>query len=125
MKRLLPFFTAAAITGGIMVMLSFFIPDEAQARSTLCAGLIVAAVIAAIPIYDINSWSLAKRSLVHFLAMLVTVFPLLLISGWFTLPISIVVFLLFGAVGWTVGCIINRIQQKTKAESASSNSGVG
>lgn len=95
-----------------MVALSFFIPDSTQARGTLCTGLIAAVVIAAIPIYDIDSWSLGKRSLVHFLVMAVTVFPLLLLSAWFSLPIAVVVFLIVGIVGWTVGYLINRIQQK-------------
>ena len=112
MKRLLPYIVAATITGGIMVTLSFFIPDAMQARSTLCAGLIAAAVIAAIPIYDVGSWPLVKRSLVHFTVMLATVFPLTLFAGWFNLPVSIAVFLLFGVVGWTVGYLINRGEHK-------------
>lgn len=101
-----------------MVALSFFIPDPVQARGSLCAGLIAAAVIAAIPIYDIDSWSLAKRSLVHFVAMLVTVFPLTLFAGWFTLPVSVGVFLLVGVIAWTVGYLIDRKNQKVNAESA-------
>lgn len=95
-----------------MAALSFFIPDPAQARGTLCTGLIVAVVIAAIPIYDIPSWSLGKRSIVHFLVMSVTVFPLLLLAGWFNLPVSIAVFLVFGIIGWAVGYLVNFAQQK-------------
>lgn len=47
--------------------------------------------------------------------MLVTVFPLLLLSGWFPLPLAIVVFLLFGIVGWTIGYVIHRLQEKKRA----------
>jgi len=95
-----------------MVGISFFIEDPAQSRGTLIAGLIAAVTIAAIPIYNIDSWSLVKRSLVHFLVMLVTVFPLLLLSGWFSVPIAICVFLLFGVVGWTIGYVVHRVQEK-------------
>lgn len=99
-----------------MVAISFFIEDPTQAKGTLCAGLIAGVTISAIPIYDINSWSLGRRSLVHFLVMLVTVFPLLLWSGWFTPPVAIGAFALFGIVGWTVGYLINRAQEKKQAK---------
>ncbi|MGY5765822.1 DUF3021 family protein [Brachybacterium sp. DNPG3] len=115
MRRARPFIISGAITGAVMVSLSFFIEDAAQARSTWVAGLIAAAVIMAIPLYDIDAWSLAKRSLVHFLAMLVIVLPLLLVSGWFTPPVAIGVFLLFGLVGWTIGYAIHRFQEKRQA----------
>lgn len=114
MKQARPFLISAAITALVMVVLSFFIDDDMQAKSALVTGLIVAITIAAIPIYDIDRWSLAKRSVVHFLAMLVTVFPLLLISEWFSVPVSILVFLLFGVAGWTIGYIVNRVQEKRK-----------
>lgn len=97
-----------------MGAISFFIQDPGQSQSTLIAGLIAAVTIAAIPIYDINSWSLAKRSLVHVLVMLVTVLPLLFLSGWFTAPVAIGVFVLFGIVGWAIGYIIFRIQEKKR-----------
>lgn len=112
MKQARPFFISAVITAFIMVTLSFFIEDAADSRGTLCAGLIAAMAIAAIPIYDISGWSLLKRSVAHFLAMLVTVFPLMLLAGWYNVPISFVVFLGFGVVGWTVGYVFHRIQEK-------------
>ena len=115
MRQTRPFAISGVITGTVMVAISFFIEDAAQSKSTLVAGLIAAVTIAAIPIYDINSWSLTKRSLVHFLAMLATVFPLLLFSEWFTLPVAISVFLLFGIVGWTIGYVVYRVQEKKQA----------
>ncbi|WP_396276721.1 DUF3021 family protein [Glutamicibacter creatinolyticus] len=99
MKHATPFLVSGAVTGVIMVTLAFFIEDAAQSKGTLFAGLIAAATIAAMPIYDIISWPLAKRSLVHFLAMLVTVLPLLLFSAWFSVPLAFGVFLLFGIAG--------------------------
>ena len=99
-----------------MVTISFFIEDATQSKGTLVAGLIAAVTIVAIPIYDINSWSLTKRSLAHFLVMIATVFPLLLFSGWFTLPVAIGVFVLFGVVGWTIGYVVHRVQEKRKQQ---------
>lgn len=112
MNKARPFFISSVIIGAVMVAISFFIPDEQQAKGTLFAGLIAAVTIAAIPIYDIDQWPLRKRSLVHFLLMLVTVFPLLIFSGWYSLPVSIGVFVLFGVVGWTIGYTVHRIQEK-------------
>ncbi|MGF2942739.1 DUF3021 family protein [Enterococcus xiangfangensis] len=34
-------------------------------------------------LYNIETWSLVKQSLIHFLIMLVTVFPCLVFSNWF------------------------------------------
>ena len=115
MKQATPFLISGAVTGVIMVTLAFFIEDVAQSNGTLFAGLIPAATIAAMPIYDINSWPLAKRSLVHFLAMLATVLPLLLFSGWFRVPLAIGVFLLFGINGWTIGYLVNQIQEQKRS----------
>lgn len=95
-----------------MVAISFAINDPEQARGTLCSGLIAGVTIAAIPIYDIDSWSLTRRSIVHFLVMAVTVLPILLLSGWFTVPVAIGVFLLFGVVGWTIGYFVSRASAK-------------
>ncbi|MGO1630352.1 MAG: DUF3021 family protein [Agrococcus casei] len=113
-KQAMRFVISGAITGVVMVAISFFIEDPTQAKGTLCAGLIAGITIAAIPIYDINSWSLGKRSLAHFLVMLITVLPLLLWSGWFTVPVAIGVFVLFGVVGWTVGYFVNRVQERKR-----------
>lgn len=61
MKKAVPFVASGIITGIAMVTLSFFIDDSTQANGTLYAGLIAAITIAAIPIYDIDTWSLTKR----------------------------------------------------------------
>lgn len=115
MSKARPFFISAVITGAVMAAISFFIPDPQQAKGTLFTGLIAAATIAAIPIYDIDRWPLGRRTLVHFLFMLVTVFPLLIFSGWYSLLVSVGVFILFGMVGWTIGYTVHRIQQKKSA----------
>ncbi len=111
MKKAVPFLISSVITATIMTSLSLFINDPFQAKGTLVSGLIAAIVIATIPIYDIDKWPLKKRSLVHFLVMLITVLPLLFYSGWFSPLITVGVFLLFGLVGWTIGFIINKFQK--------------
>ncbi|MDR8020228.1 DUF3021 family protein [Nesterenkonia aerolata] len=114
MRRVRPFAISGLITAVVMAALSFVIEDADQSKSTLVVGLIAAVTITAIPIYGINSWSLAKRSLVHFLVMLATTFPLLLYSGWFTLPVAIGVFVLFGILGWTIGYVVYRVQERNQ-----------
>ena len=117
MKKALPFLISAVITAVVMVVISFFIEDTFQAKSTLISGLIAVVVIGTIPIYDINRWSLFKRSFVHFLIMVVTVFPLILYSGWFNPLLSAGLFILFGIVGWTIGYFANKLQVKASIDS--------
>lgn len=54
-------------------------------RSTVAAGVIVAALCGASVIYQVERWSLKKQLLIHFIAMAATVLPALLLSGWFQL----------------------------------------
>lgn len=114
MKQAQPFLISGSITALIMVTISFFIEDTLQARGTLVCGLIAAITIIAIPIYDINHWSLLKRSITHFLLMLFTVLPLLIYSGWFTPIVAVSVFLLFGLIGWTIGFVLYKVQRRKK-----------
>ncbi len=86
--------------------------DSFQVRSTFIVGIIVAVVAAATVIYEIDSWSLIKQSIIHFLVMLVTVFPCLLVSGWFTLNkfvdylLVFGIFLVTGLVMWGISYFI-------------------
>ena len=86
--------------------------DFVQVKSTFLVGIIVAIVAAASVIYEIEKWSLIKQSVVHFIVMLLTIFPCLLLSGWFELNNFIDYlkvfgcFLLFGLVGWCTGYFI-------------------
>ncbi|MDO5028923.1 MAG: DUF3021 family protein [Bacillota bacterium] len=86
--------------------------DPFQVRSTFFAGIISAVIVATKPVYDIENWSLLKQSLVHFGLMLVTVYPVLLLSGWFTLnsPVDylkvLAMFLLGGVITWTIGFLV-------------------
>lgn len=123
MKKNLPLFISAAITLCIMMGISFTIPDAQQAHSTRIVGIIIAAVIAAIAIYNIDQWSLTKRTIVHTIAMAIIVLPCLVLSNWFDLNTPLGIFFLaaqfigFGIVGWTIGYIVHRSSEKrsTKA----------
>ncbi|MBJ8325769.1 DUF3021 family protein [Streptococcus pacificus] len=86
--------------------------DSFQVKSTFLVGIIITIVAGASVIYDIENWSLLKQSLVHFVVMLVTIFPCLLISGWFKLTNIfdyLKVFGLFLGVGvilWSIAYLI-------------------
>lgn len=86
--------------------------DDYSVNSTFITGLIITAVAATSVIYDIKSWTLARQSIVHFLIMLVTVYPCLVFSGWFsTKSILDLVkifgfFLVVGIILWTLSYIL-------------------
>lgn len=86
--------------------------DDYSVNSTFITGLIITAVAATSVIYDVTSWTLARQSIVHFLIMLVTVYPCLVFSGWFpTKSILDLVkifgfFLVVGIILWTLSYIL-------------------
>lgn len=69
---------------------------SSDARSTFMVGLIVGAVAVANVVYDLDHWSVAKKIGIHFLLMLVTVFPILLVSGWFPVRNAVDALTIFG-----------------------------
>lgn len=78
-----------------------------EAKSTFVVAVICLFVGAATVIYQRNSWTLAKQTLVHFFVMLLTVYPLLLWSDWFkrdTFVDIFIVLLLFVLVGVLLWC---------------------
>ena len=97
-------FIIMSIFSGIMKLQHI---DDYSVTSTFITGLIITAVAATSVIYDVESWSLKKQSVVHFLIMLVTVYPCLVFSGWFpTKSILDLVkifgfFLIVGIILWT------------------------
>ena len=111
---------SAAIRGAIpfiiMSILSWIMKlrhiDDYSIKSAFITGLIITAVAATSVIYDVKSWSLIKQSVVHFLIMLVTIYPCLVFSGWFpTKSILDLVkifgfFLIVGIILWTISYIL-------------------
>lgn len=100
------------IMTSISVMLKCQGIDTFQVNSTFIVGIIVTSVAAASVIYEIESWSLLKQSIVHFVIMLITIFPCLLLSGWFKLNslfdyIQVAgIFLFVGLVLWSIAYLI-------------------
>ena len=96
----------------------YFNHNPKLAWEIFCAGIISAAIGGAWNIYDINSWSLRKRSLVHFTVMVIFVLPTVLVSGWFPIRsfsdvlLVFAVFAAFGLAFWTIGYFAFR--NKTK-----------
>ncbi|MGX7195635.1 DUF3021 family protein [Enterococcus olivae] len=96
------------IMSGISGIMKFQNLDTFQVKSTFLTGIIISAVSAASVIYQVENWSLLKQSVIHFCIMLLVVFPILLISGWF--PLNNVsdffkilgIFLFVGIVLWSV-----------------------
>ena len=104
----IPFIIMSLLSG----IMKFQRLDDFQIKSTFITGLIVTSVVAASVIYEVESWSLIKQSIIHFLIMLITVYPCLLFSNWF--PNKTVLdlvkifglFLIVGIILWTVAYIL-------------------
>lgn len=100
----------------IMTSLAIFMRlqglDAFQVKSTFLVGIIATTIASASVIYEIEKWSLVKQSIIHFIIMLFTVLPCLLVSGWYKL-VSILdyltvigQFLLVGSFLWSIAYII-------------------
>ena len=73
---------------GIMLIISLSSKLQgltADAKSYFYYGLIFFFLGLASVIYQMNEWSFPKQIIVHYLVMLMTVFPTLLISGFYPL----------------------------------------
>lgn len=70
------------IMSGVALLLNFQ-NKSWEAKGTFCSALIILIVGVSSVIYDIAQWNLLKQSIIHFLLMLVTIYPVLLFSGWF------------------------------------------
>jgi hypothetical protein len=107
-RGIIPF----CIMSSLSLIMLFSSIEFRQVKGTFLTGVIITIIAASSTIYEIEAWSLLKQSLVHFLVMLSTVFPSLLISDWYELntPFDYLkvfcIFLLFGVIIWTIGYII-------------------
>ncbi|MGQ8871711.1 DUF3021 family protein [Paenibacillus sp. TSA_86.1] len=113
--------TNALLRGGIpfvimssIALILYYQGKYADAKGTFFASLIALFVGAATVIYNIEHWTLAKKSGVHFIVMLVTIYPILLLSGWFTInsvfdAFKVFLFFIFvGIILWSVLYILVR-----------------
>ncbi|MCC3270156.1 DUF3021 domain-containing protein [Arthrobacter gengyunqii] len=109
----------AVLRGGIPLVImsgisvALYAQGEAKdGRGTLFAALVFGVVLAASVIYDVERWTLARQTVVHFAVMIVTVLPLLFVSGWFPTRTAVDcfaivgTFLLVGLVLWTAAFVV-------------------
>ena len=107
-RAIIPF----TIIGGISLVLRFVEHNNIQARYAFFAAIIVASLSGFSVIYDFEKWSLLKQSAIHFICMLLTVFPCMLFAGWLkteTLLDYLKIFGLFcagGVVFWLLAYMI-------------------
>lgn len=101
-----------------MSFITIAISDASQAHGAFIAGLIAFFVILAMPIYSIDAWSVRKRTIVHIVAMLVTIVPCLVVSGWFDVTTGwgiatmLLTYVGFGIAAWAVGYVVHKIREK-------------
>ena len=107
-RGIIPF----VIMSALALMMEYQKIDQSQIKGTFLTGVIISIVAAASVIYDIKKWSLLKQSAIHFVIMILTIFPCLLISGWYELSsfadyLKVFgIFLLCGCVFWTIGYFV-------------------
>src|SRR5699024_11545277 len=92
-----------------IIMLLNFKGIYSNYKVSFMDSLIVFFVGASTVIYNIDHWSFTKQSGIHFLIMFITVYPILLFSGWFAIS-SVLdackVFLVFVAVGIVIWLVM-------------------
>ena len=92
----------------IMALISLILKRKQnvkKSREVLIVGLIWFFVGGASLIYEIPNWDMIRKIIVHFLVMLLTVYPCLLFSGWFkfeNLKDALKIFLIFLGIGLTI-----------------------
>lgn len=97
---------------GIAFILTFVQNDAEQGKSTFFSGLIATSVVGSSVLYDVENWKLLKQSIIHFLCMLLTVFPCLIFSGWFQTETFLDylkifgIFIIVGIIFWTISYIV-------------------
>ncbi len=100
-----------AIMGGIAAML-YATGKPNDGWHTLMAGAVAGVVMGASVLYEVKEWSLLKQTVIHALLMLVVLYPIVLISGWWPTEtwgqrlFILIPFYGIGAVLWGVFFII-------------------
>lgn len=93
---------SALLIMGLIALALYFQNKKDQAKSTFLSAIIAFFVGMATVIYEYPSLSLLQQSIIHFLIMIITVYPTLLLSNWFPmkgrLKRASFVFLVF--IGW-------------------------
>lgn len=101
-----------------MSLWNYFQGSSTDARTFLFNGLIILFLGIASVIYEIRDWSFSKQITIHYITMLLTVLPILLLSGYYPLNSFsdlLDVFLLFNKVGlmlFVATFIISRVRRE-------------
>lgn len=126
MKLLFKGLIRGTIPFSIMFMMSlwnYFQGSTTDARTFFFNGLIILFLGIASVIYEINRWNFPKQIMIHYITMLLTVFPILLLSGYYPLTSFgdlLNVFLLFNKVGlmlFVATFIISKIRRGISKQS--------
>ena len=121
---------SAIIRGGLILMfmgISLYFTqktgDPKQTQSMIAATIIATSVAAFSTIYDYDVWSVKKKIMVHTLCMFLTVYPALIISGWFDTSqpsgyvIALASFITFGIIFASIGYLVSKYFLKNVPES--------
>lgn len=126
MKLFLKGLTRGTIPCSVMFTMSlwnYFQGSTTDARTFFFNGLIILFLGIASVIYEINRWNFSKQIIIHYITMLLTVFPILLLSGYY--PLSsfgdfLNLFFLFNKVGlmlFVATFIISKIRRGISKQS--------
>lgn len=116
-RSMIPFVILMTIAGFL-----YYDGQLENARGTFTAGIIFTVVGGSSVIYDMDHMSLVQRSMIHFAVMLVTIYPILILSGWFSLNtfsdylIIFGLFLMTGAVLWSIMLLAVKIFEKKRRD---------
>lgn len=111
LRGLFPF----AFTCGLGLVLKILGIHTLIIRDVFVSGVILSILGLASVTYSVKEWTLTMRSLANLALLLLTVFPTLLLSGWFRLlTVSDYTSLFFGfllvaGLFWVLGMLLRRV----------------
>lgn len=118
MKKLLLRAGIPLIIFGLMAYFQFVESQIDSAWGTMVTGVILSIGGGASLVYEKDEWSLKKQTVIHFLIMSLTVYPILLVSGWFELQsfadylVVLILFLGIGLVSWIFFYFVSYLLEK-------------
>jgi hypothetical protein len=99
----------------IFAVALYFQEKYADSNDLFWGGFLILTLGAATVIYNIDNWSLPKQSIAHFSIMFLTVYPILLLSGWYPVTSFVdafsvfITFLISGVVIFSVMLTLAKI----------------
>lgn len=107
---------------GIGTYFTYKSGDDKQFRMMVAVTIISTSVSGFSAIYDYDIWTVKRKIIIHSIAMLFTVYPALLYSGWFDISkisgyfIALASFVSFGIVFATIGYLVSKYILKNVPE---------